>query len=338
MTVAPPSLCPLGAHTARASLHRLSWRRVWRWLCAALLCFYLSPSGAACVTTETSGALGSHPSQRVRSGASITTSADFKLGCGSVVLALFATPTLQARITSPTTGLTLKNTTNNSLTVPYEIAPLGGGSFTQGLLLINLSGANAVALLSNNSATISMRISTLPGANVPAGTYTDTITVNWVYANICEGIAVGTACVGNVRNGNVDRTITVQLVVINDCTIAAPNIQFGAAPLPSGFSTVSQSISLLCTQGMTYSVGLDNGLYASGGRRQMASGNNRLQYDIFKPNQSVWGAAGAARAAGLGMADGATWQVMPYSARVYADQPNAPLGSYSDTVKVDVQF
>lgn len=309
-----------------------------RCVMALLLACAVFPASAVCVTSETSGALGAHPSQRVRSGAPITTLADFKLGCGSVVLALFAVPTLQAKITTPTSGLTLRNTTNSSLTVPYEITPVSGGTFTQGVLLINLSGANAVALLSNNSATIGIRVSTLPGANVPAGTYTDVITVNWTYANICEGIAVGTACVGTVRNGNVDRTVTVQLVVINDCTITAPNIQFGAAPVPSGFATISQSISLLCTRGMSYTVGLDPGLYASGGRRQMASGPHRLQYDIFKPDLSPWGQVGAARAAGSAVADGVTWHSLPYSARIYADQPNAPVGSYSDTVKVDVQF
>lgn len=305
---------------------------------AALMLGFNLPAMAACVASETSGALGAHPSQRVHSGTPITTSADFKLGCGSAVVALFATPTLQAKITTPTTSLKLKNTTNSSLTVPYEIAPIGGGSFTQGLLVINLSGASAVALLSNNNAAIGIRISTQPGANVPAGTYTDVVTVNWVYANICEGIAVGSACVGTVRNGNIDRTITVQLVVINDCTINAPNIQFGAAPVPSGFATVAQHIALLCTQGMTYSVGLSPGLHAAGGRRQMASGIQRLQYDIFKPDLSTWGAVGSARAAGPGVADGVTWHTMPYSARVYADQPNRPVGSYSDTVMVDVQF
>lgn len=311
------------------------WRRLGA--CLVLACCPVQVL-AICATTETSGALGTHPSQRVRSGSPITTTADFKLGCGVVVLALFATPTLKAKITSATSGLTLKNTLNSTITVPYEISPVGGGTFNSGLLIIDLNGINAVSLLSNNSATIGIKISTLAGANVPAGTYTDNITVNWTYANICEGIAVGTACVGDVRNGNVDRTLTVTLVVINDCTITAPDIHFGSAPLPSGFTPVAQSISLLCTKGMTYSVGLSPGNNLNGVRRQMASGTNRLQYNIFKPDASVWGSVGPARAAGLGVADGQTLQVMPYTASIYADQPNVPVGTYTDSVKVDVEF
>lgn len=305
---------------------------------AALMFSCTVPAVAACIPSEVGGVLGSHPSQRVLSGTPITTSADFKLGCATVVLALFAVPTIQAKITTPTTALKLKNTIDSSLTVPYEITPMGGGTFTQGLLFINLSGANAVALLSNNSASIGIKITTQAGANVPAGTYTDVLTVNWNYANICEGVAVGSACVGTVRQGNFDRTITVQLIVVNDCTITAPNIQFGAAPVPSGFATVNQNISLLCTRGMTYTVGLDAGLHSGPARRQMASGTYRLQYDLFKPDLSRWGSVGAARVMGTGMADGLTWHTLPYSARVYTDQPNVPIGSYSDTIKVDVQF
>lgn len=318
-------------------LYRLLPR--WRFLCAAfLLAACAMPAAAVCVNTETGGALGSYPSQRVQSGTPITTTADFKLGCGSAVVSLLGTPTLKAKITTPTTGLTLKNTANTAITIPYAIAQLGGGSYTQGLLLIDLNGTNAVALLSNNNATIGMRITSQVGANVPAGTYTDSITVNWNYANICEGIAVGSACVGNNRSGDVDRTLVVQLVVINDCTITAPNITFGSAPLPSAFSTVSQNISLNCTKGMSYTVGLDAGGFINGTRRQMASGANRLQYNIFKADASVWGSVGTARATGLPVADGLTLQTIPYTATVYPDQPNPPAGTYSDTVKVDVQF
>lgn len=313
--------------------------RRWRPLWAALLLAACSMHAAAvCVNTETGGALGTYPSQRVQSGTPITTTADFKLGCGTAVVSLLGTPTLKAKITTPTTGLTLKNTGNTAITIPYTLTQLGGGSYTQGLLLIDLNGTNAVALLSNNSATLSMRITTQVGANVPAGTYTDSITVNWNYANICEGVAVGSACVGNNRSGDVDRTLIVQLVVINDCTITAPDIHFGSAPLPGAFPTVSQSISLNCTKGMSYTVGLDPGSYLNGTRRQMASGANRLQYNIFKADASVWGSVGPARVTGLPPSDGMTLQTIPYTATIYPDQPNQPAGTYSDSVKVDVQF
>ncbi len=313
----------------------------WRWLRGALalaLVICSLPAAAVCTPVESSGVLGSHPSQRVRTGTPITTTADFRFGCGTVVLAVLSTPALKAKITTATTGLTLKKTTDTAITVPYELTPVGGGTFTQGLLIIDLNSSNVVSLLSNNQAIINLKITTLTGANVPAGTYTDNITVNWTYANICEGIAVANACVGNLRTGSVDRTITVTLVVTNDCTITAPDVQFGTAPLPGAFNTVAQNITLLCTKGMAYTVGLDPGIYGSGARRQMASGANRLQYNIFRQDQSVWGHLGSARVANLGLADGLTPHVIPYTATIYADQPAVPQGSYTDSVKVDVQF
>jgi spore coat protein U-like protein len=126
--------------------------------------------------------------------------------------------------------------------------------------------------------------------------------------------------------------------VTNDCSITAPDIQFGSAPLLAGFAARSQNIGLLCTKGLVYTVGLSPGANASGGRRRMASGANRLQYDIFKPDATVWGATGAARAAGAGIADGLATQLMPYTARIYTDQPQPAAGTYTDSVVVDVGF
>jgi spore coat protein U-like protein len=305
---------------------------------ALLLATACLPAAADCIADESGGNLGAQPSQRVRAGPATTTTATFRLGCGTSMVSVLGNPSLQAKITSPTTALTLKHTSDPTVTVPYAIAPLDGGLFTTGLLIINLNGLQAVGLLSASHASIAIQISTLPGANVPAGTYTDNIVVNWTYANICEGIAVINGCIGNLRNGNVDRTVTVQLEVQSDCTITAPNVQFGAAPVPSGFASISQSISLLCTRGMVFSVGLSEGMNASGGRRQMASGAHRLQYNLFKPDLGPWGNLGTARVTAPVAADGLTWQTLPYTARVYTDQPNVPVGSYSDTITVDVQY
>ncbi|MDO0536578.1 hypothetical protein KXJ55_23870, partial [Escherichia coli] len=130
--------------------------------------------------------LGTVPSQRVLAGPAISTTAQFTLGCGGIVLSTLGTPTVQAKFVSPTTGLTLKD--GSKPPIPYQVTDLGGAGYTQGLLVINANGANLVALLSNNTASVPLRITTAVGANVPAGTYTDTITVNWAYANICEGL------------------------------------------------------------------------------------------------------------------------------------------------------
>ncbi|WP_019703825.1 Csu type fimbrial protein [Paracidovorax oryzae] len=319
-------------------------RPIWPHRCAALplvaaglLAALCRTASADCVNSETGGNLGTMPSQRVLSGPAVTTTAQFTLGCGGIVLSTLGTPTVQAKFVSPTTGLTLKDGAKPA--IPYQITDLAGASYTQGLLVINASGANVIALLSNNTASLPLRIATAVGANVPAGTYTDTVTVNWTYANICEGLlGVGGLCVGTPRNGNVNRLLTVQLVVTNDCTLSAPNVQFGSAPLPAAFATVSGNVSVVCTRGLSVTVGLGPGTYPSAGRRQMASGANRLAYDLFRADGSPWGTAAGTRTAGTALTDGTTPIVLPYTARIYGDQAPPPPGVYQDNVVVDVEY
>lgn len=322
--------------------------RMLRWLAyaAALPLALLCTAAQACTPAESGGALGSVSSQRISGGPSVTGSGTFSLTCSSTVIsALVPAPTLKGTIQATTTGLTLKNTGNSAITIPYQIYSDGGytTTYTGGLVVVNLNGITLLNLLnaSSTSTTIPIYISTTPGAVVPAGTYTDTVSVTWVYANICEGgVNVAGLCLGTLNNGTVTRTITVSLIVTNDCTITAPSVVFGSAPLVGGFPTISQNISLVCSKSMSYTVGMGAGgnPVSGGGRRQMSSGANLLQYDIFKADSTVWGGSGTARATGPAAADGVSVQTIPYTARVYSDQTTPAVGNYTDSVMVDVSF
>ena len=101
---------------------------------------------------------------------------------------------------------------------------------------------------------------------------------------------------------------------------------------------MSQSISLVCSKGMGYTVGMSTGTNPANGRRRMASGTNRLEYDIFKVDNTVWGTVGSARASGPALADGVSQQTIGYTARVYTDQATPPVGVFTDSVVVDVSF
>ena len=72
--------------------------------------------------------------------------------------------------------------------------------------------------------------------------------------------------------------------------------------------------------------------------RQMASGANRLQYDIYgSGGGTVWKQA-TNRVNSPGAADGQSTQPFPYTARIYTDQPTPPIGTYTDSVIVDVRY
>ncbi|MCO7520714.1 MULTISPECIES: spore coat U domain-containing protein [unclassified Pseudomonas] len=182
------------------------------------------------------------------------------------------------------------------------------------------------------------------GSNVAAGLYQETLTVAWSW-NYCSGIGIGSICLGR-DIGSGSKTLNVSLTVSNDCQITTPNISFGSAPVVAGFAAVNQNVSLSCTKGSSYTVGLDDGQNVSGGRRRMkSSSNNYLAYDIFKSAGAVrWGSVGAARRASSdadvnpGNGTGTGSQVFNYNAKVYTDQATPPAASYTDSVILDVQF
>ena len=305
------------------------------------LCLCAGAAAYACTPQETGGTLTSVSSQRVSSGPAITGSGVFSVTCSTTVLSLLAgTPTMTAKLQASVTGLTLKN---GGVSIPYEIFSNAGysTSYSGGAIVVSLSGATLLSLLNvgSSSTTLPIYISVTPGPNVPAGTYTDTVSVTWTLQNICEGgVNIAGLCLGTLNNATVTRPMTISMTVTNDCTITAPAVSFGSAPLLSGFGTVSQNISLLCSKNMSYTVGMSAGGYSAGGRRRMATGGLRLEYDIFKADNSVWGSAGTARANGPAVADGVSQQVIPYTARIYQDQGAPAAGSYTDSVVVDVSF
>jgi len=192
--------------------------------------------------------------------------------------------------------------------------------------------------------TVPLYMRTQIGSNVAAGVYKETLTVAWSW-NYCSGIGIGAICLGR-DIGDGSQSLTVTLTVSNDCQITTPSISFGSAPVVAGFGTVNQSVSLSCTKGSSYTVGLDDGQNVSGGRRRMKSAaSNYLAYDIFKSAGTVrWGSVTSARRSSSdadvnpGPGTGTGSQVFNYNAKVYTDQATPPATTYIDNVILDVQF
>nr|WP_257970544.1 spore coat protein U domain-containing protein [Vibrio parahaemolyticus] len=181
------------------------------------------------------------------------------------------------------------------------------------------------------------------GSNLSAGTYTDQITASWTW-NYCSGVGLPGVCI-IWTDGSAQSTITVELEVTPDCMITAPDIDFGSSPLVAGFDPVSQVISLTCTKNSSFTIGLNDGVNASGGQRRMASDGNYLEYEIYKSSSTErWGSAGAERReqsdvdTGDAIPDGITPQNYNYRAQIMTSQTTPPAGTYTDSIIVDVQF
>lgn len=305
---------------------------------------------ALCSTVATAPvSFGSVSSINVRTATQNSSTLNGGLTCTASLIALGTNDHFYATITSTTSGMvgptgdvigyTIYG--NNTTTFPIN----RGIQFDFGP---NGIATSAGLLTGPGSKNLPLYVGSITGTNVAAGVYTEVLSVAWTW-DYCIGLGVGNLCI--LRDKNLTpqvKLLTVSMTVTNDCQITAPNISFGSAPVISGFTPVTgQTISISCTKGSAYSVGLSDGQNAVsvGGRRRMVSGSNYLAYDLFKSAGTTrWGSVGAARRdsstaeinPGNGLGIGS--QVFNYNARIYTDQPTPPAGTYLDNVVLDVGF
>ncbi|MHA3735877.1 Csu type fimbrial protein [Pseudomonas sp. Eth.TT006] len=316
------------------------------------LCLALLLPGAAqalcSVVSTTPAAFGSLSSITLRTTSQPSSTLNGGLACtGSLLSLLTSNDHFYATITSTQSGLlgptgdVISYTIYANNSTSYPVTRGTAFDFARNGII------DALGLLNGTTPkTVPLYLGTTIGSNVAAGVYTETLSIFWNW-NYCSGLGVGSLCVGrDINSGTV--TLTVNLTVANDCTITAPNIAFGSAPVVSAFTPVSgQTINLACTKGSAYTVGLSDGQNPAsvGGRRRMISGSNYLAYDIFKSAGTTrWGSVGSARRAstdaevnpGNGLGTGS--QIFNYNAKIYTDQSTPPAGTYLDNVVLDVGF
>lgn len=319
-----------------------------RRLLLLVLLFCSGQAWSACTVSTTNGAFGTVTSFVLNATAQSTT-ANLILQCDATLNLLTndsATLTLIGASATATNRGVMKRTDDATVadTIPIRVcgqancannseAVIGGTGYTW-------SGPTLLALLGSKTYTLPLYFMTVPGQNVSAGPYRVTLNFSVAY-NICAVGLLGLCSTAQVGTASTSTQITG--TITNDCTtISAPNVNFGSAPLVRTFPTISQSIAITCTKGSTYTVGINNGLYANGSVRNMASGSNRLSYEIYKAGTtSRWGSVGAER-----WSSGVSSQVSTdgllrtynYTAQVLASQTTPPGGTYSDTLTVDITF
>jgi spore coat protein U-like protein len=318
----------------------------WRVLSAFALLLWAGSVWAKCTIVSTLPVLfGAVNSTQVRLATQAASTSNAGLQCNGTVLSVLSSSDSFKLTVTPATGglvgptgdvipytLYADSTTNFPITrnVAFEFGRTG---------ILDLLG-----LLNGTPKAVPLYIRTQIGSNVAAGLYQETLSLAWAW-NYCEGIAIGGLCIGR-DNSSGSASLTVSLTVTNDCQITTPDINFASAPVVAGFGTVNQSLSVSCTKGSSYTVGLNDGQNVANGRRRMKSAaNNYLAYDIFKSAGTVrWGSSGAARRSSTdadvnpGAGTGTGSQVFNYNAKVYTDQATPPAATYSDSVILDVQF
>lgn len=307
---------------------------------------------AACSLPASTASFGSVTTFVANSTVSSTsTTANVNCGAGSA-LTLLGTNQITLQLASAssvngTRGAMIISGSSGTDNIPVRLCmdsacatelTVGGSTYTFSQSVL----ANLAGLFGSLNFALPVYLKTVTGQTVAAGTYTVTLNLYVTY-NICTSLGVGGLCL-TPQTGTGTIPITLTMVLSNDCTtITAPNVSFGSAPLVSSFSTVQQSISVVCSKGSTYTVGMSNGSYAANGVRNMASGSNLLSYDIYQGTTTTtrWGPTGTARwsssASTTVSTDGLT-RGYTYTAQILTSQNTPPAGNYTDSVVVDLSF
>ena len=304
------------------------------------LAAFEAKAGCTVAGVASPASYGPISSTLVRTAAQSTSSSNAGLTCTAGGISLLGEAYFKATITSSNSGMV--GPTGDVIAYTIDASNSIAKPITRGQAFDFASNG----LLGTSAPSVIPLYFTTAVNNVAAGVYTETLNVRWDWS-YCTGLGVLGICLGYDTGSNKISTLTVSMTVANDCTISAPSISFGSAPVVSAFSTVSQTVSVNCTKGSAYTVGLGDGTHpvSVGGRRQMMSGGNYLAYDIFQSAGTTrWGSVGAARRAsttaevnpGTGLGSGS--QIFNYNARIYTDQATPPAGTYTDSVVLDVSF
>ena len=304
------------------------------------LAAFEAKAGCTVAGVASPASYGPISSTLVRTAAQSTSSSNAGLTCTAGGISLLGEAYFKATITSSNSGMV--GPTGD--VIAYTI--YASNSIAKPITRGQAFDFSSNGLLGATAPSMIPLYFTTAANNVAAGVYTETLNVRWDWS-YCTGLGVLGICLGYDTGSNKISTLTVSMTVANDCTISAPSISFGSAPVVSAFSTVSQTVSVNCTKGSAYTVGLGDGTHpvSVGGRRQMMSGGNYLAYDIFQSAGTTrWGSVGAARRAsttaevnpGTGLGSGS--QIFNYNAKIYTDQATPPAGTYTDSVVLDVSF
>lgn len=175
----------------------------------------------------------------------------------------------------------------------------------------------------------------------PAGLYTDQYTPGdtAITVNLVKGGPAPNSCTYS-NYSQFDSGFLVQANVTRDCKVWATTLDFGTfGLLNSAITSNGSPITVQCSRGTPYQIGLDAGLNGSGdiNARKMVLGGNSIIYQLYRDSTmtQVWGnTLNTNTVAGTG--DG-----MPVNVPVYARVPvqtTPPAGSYQDTVIVSVTY
>lgn len=151
-------------------------------------------------------------------------------------------------------------------------------------------------------------------------------------------VALAAAFAGVAYADDDTDSFTVSATVLATCDVAANDLDFGDYdPIVAAHLDAATTLSVTCTNGTAFNIGLDLGAGATPSVRLMADGANTLSYTLYRDasRTQLWGQTiGSNTRTGTGTGTAATIDLY---GRVPMQQ-TAPSGDYEDTVTVRVTW
>ncbi len=153
-------------------------------------------------------------------------------------------------------------------------------------------------------------------------------------------VAALTAQAASAATANAN--LTVQATVADSCGVTDANLSFGTVSPSAGTALPSTgAISVTCTLGTGFSVGLGDGLNASSGARRMRKGatTEYLTYELYRDLivQQRFGDSNPAQRVTGGVGLGLVAVPVSVFGMVPSGQASAT-GAYSDTVQITLYY
>lgn len=162
-----------------------------------------------------------------------------------------------------------------------------------------------------------------------------------LFAIVSLGALLGFA--GTASAQTATDTFNVTATVLENCSVTANDLGFGNYTPGGGNVASTSTINVYCTNTTAFDVHLSTGSSADYAQREMVSGPNVLEYNLYLEgtHTTIWGdttnSTGEATGTGVGMATAVPFTV--YGQLLdSANNQNAPPGAYSDTITVTVVY
>ena len=187
----------------------------------------------------------------------------------------------------------------------------------------------------SGSTTYTIDASIIPGQTgaVP-GLYTSTFSGSDVRFDYLLGYA--SSCI--FPDGSASPTFTVRANVVKYCEVSATNLDFGTVGLLNANVDAAGTITVRCTNGTPYQIGLNGGLSGATApdQRRMTSGANSVRYGIYRDSARTlgWGDLPTNSVSGTGTGNAQNYTTY---GRVFP-QTTPPPGTYTDTIVVTVTY